>query len=294
MNQIINMIIEGFNSILEAPVETMLKNAIGQEQLDSIIKFLHLASTSAAGEPDYASFYSIINGIFDIMKPLGFALIATYFVVHMIDSLSKDAVTLEGFIKSLISLVLIISVAANSAEIMNAVFTLGETMLDMAKAAGNVGVKNPSINDIIKQTANSLVQTYGVGSLLIAGAIYLVHQFVVIGIDVAAFSRLIDIGWRAACMPVGLANSFEGGVNSSGVRYFKAFVSAIVAGAVMYIVCLIGFTLCASILQTSQNALVGNYTMKGSMTLICESIAIEFATMGAAMSAPQKTKELFS
>ena len=59
MNQIINMIMEGFNSILEAPVETMLKNAIGQEQLDSIIKFLHLASTSAAGEPDYLSLIHI-------------------------------------------------------------------------------------------------------------------------------------------------------------------------------------------------------------------------------------------
>lgn len=47
----------------------------------------------------------------------------------MIEVVSKDALTLDSFIKGLIGLVLVISVAANAAEIMNAIFNLGEKLL---------------------------------------------------------------------------------------------------------------------------------------------------------------------
>lgn len=124
--------------------------------------------------------------------------------------------------------------------------------------------------------------------------ISIVHQIVIIGIDVAAFSRIIDIGWRAACMPIGIANSFEGGVNSSGAKFFKGFVASVISGVVMVIICAIGFSLSAALLSSQAASLATKFVHKGAMTLIAEVIAVEFATMGAAIAAPTKTKELFN
>lgn len=139
-----------------------------------------------------------------------------------------------------------------------------------------------------------MVTTYGAGSIAIALVIWLVHQIVIIGIDVAAFSRIIDISWRAACMPIGIANSFEGGVNSSGAKFFKGFVASVISGVVMVIICAIGFSLSAALLSSQAASLATKFVHKGAMTLIAEVIAVEFATMGAAIAAPTKTKELFN
>lgn len=293
MSQLIDKIIQGFNSILEAPVRKLLENAIGEQQLKSVLKFLQLSASGGAGNPNYTKVFEMINLIFSVLKPIGFALIATFFIIHMIEVVSKDALTLDGFIKALISLVLIISVAANAAEIMNAVFNLGEKMLMLVYKGITTPTESTDLNSIIKDTASSLVTTYGAGAIAIALVIWLFHQIVIIGIDVAAFSRIIDIGWRAACMPIGVANSFEGGVNSSGAKFFKGFVASVVSGVVMIIICAIGFSLSAALLSVQAASLATKLTQSGAMTLIAEVIAVEFATMGAAIAAPTKTKELF-
>ena len=294
MSQLIDKIVQAFNSILEYPVKKLLENAIGEQQLKSVLKFLQLSASGGSGNPNYAKVFEMINLIFSVLKPIGFALVATFFIIHMIEVVSKDALTLDSFIKGLIGLVLVISVAANAAEIMNAIFNLGEKLLMLVYNSITSPKNGTNLNSVIKNTASSMVTTYGAGSIAIALVIWFGHQIVIIGIDVAAFSRIIDIGWRAACMPIGIANSFEGGVNSSGAKFFKGFVASVISGVVMVIICAIGFSLSAALLSSQAASLATKFVHKGAMTLIAEVIAVEFATMGAAIAAPTKTKELFN
>ena len=295
MNTLIEKITEAFLKIFSAPVKMMLEPVFGESQLESIVKFLKLAGGKQSGDFQTEQFFKMINTVFDLLKPIGFALITTFFIIHMIDVISKDALTLDAFIKSLIALIIVISLAANSGEIMSAIFNIGEvsitTIFDgitSGKQGGN-GVTSENISD----AAEMLTANYGLGALVMAILLWLFHQIVVIGIDVAAFSRIIDIGWRAACMPIGIANSFEGGTNSSGMRYMKSFFAAVFSGALMLIICAVGFSLATSLLST-QLSFFDNITNKGFWTLLVEVIAVQLATMGAAISAPAKAKELFS
>lgn len=296
MDSIIQKISEAFLKILSAPVKGLLKPCFGSSQLESIIKFLKFAGTGQSRDFDASQYFDMMNTIFDLLKPVGFALITTFFIIHMIDAVSKDTITLDNFVKSLIGLVIVISLAANSGQIMTAIFNIGESSIDSVYS----GITQPDgssdksiVDQHIDEAAETLTINYGAAAIFLALILWLMHQIVIIGIDVAAFSRIIDIGWRAACMPIGLSNSFEGGVNSSGIRYLKGFIAAVFSGALMLIICAIGFSLATSLLNT-QLGLVDFVTGGNFWTVMIETAAVQLATMGAAIAAPAKAKELFS
>lgn len=49
MSQLIDKIVQAFNSILEYPVKKLLENAIGEQQLKSVLKFLQLSASGGSG-----------------------------------------------------------------------------------------------------------------------------------------------------------------------------------------------------------------------------------------------------
>lgn len=78
MSQLIDKIVQAFNSILEYPVKKLLENAIGEQQLKSVLKFLQLSASGGSGNPNYVKVFEMINLIFSVLKPIGFALVATF------------------------------------------------------------------------------------------------------------------------------------------------------------------------------------------------------------------------
>jgi hypothetical protein len=278
-----------FESTFAHWADGLYESAFGESQLDSVEAMLHLASTSAFDDNQY---YGLITSVFGGVRVFGYAIITTFFLLYIIDLATKESLTVETFVKGLIQLVVVLTIAANMEEIINALLSLGEAILNTVinNVKSSSMYSSGGTGDGDNTTGAAIVQGMldsgnGAMQILIGGiAIWICHQIVVIGTYIAGFSRLLDIGWRAALAPVGIANCFEGGANSKGVQYLKALFAAIIAGALMYVIAAIGFSIAEGILVAEG----------GKYTKIFEAIAVQFATVGACIGAPNKAKELIS
>ena len=67
----------------------------------------------------------------------------------------------------------------------------------------------------------------GASILIQSVLIWLIHQIAIIAIDFAAISRLLELGWRIALAPIGVANCFEGGASSPAIKYLKGILAGI-------------------------------------------------------------------
>ena len=63
MSQLIDKIVQAFNSILEYPVKKLLENAIGEQQLKSVLKFLQLSASGGSGSCRCKNYE--LSGIFE-------------------------------------------------------------------------------------------------------------------------------------------------------------------------------------------------------------------------------------
>ena len=216
----------------------------------------------------------------NVIKPFGFALIATFFIIHMIDAASKDQLTIDTIIKAMIQLTAVVAIAGNIDMIINTMLSIGESIVasldDLYKSPNST---MPTAEDIIEQAKDS-----GEGAIsffAMAVVCWLVHQIAIIAIDVAAISRAIEVGWRCAFAPIGIANSFDGGANSAGVRYLKSLGAAILCGGVLWAIMAIGFAISAGFLTSTDD--IGKLFV---------AVAATFATAGAAIAASSKVKEI--
>lgn len=121
----------------------------------------------------------------------------------------------------------------------------------------------------------------GFGALIESAIAWIFHQIAIIGIDFAAFSRGIELGWRIAFAPVFASNTFEGGLNSPGIRYLKTLLGVAISGAAIWAVAKIGFSLAGDIIASNASA------------NMWASIACMLATAGAAIGIGNKVSSLF-
>lgn len=145
---------------------------------------------------------------------------------------------------------------------------------------------------IAKATTNSIGETLAkewredsstiyIQALIESAIIWLLHQVAIIGIDFAAFTRGIELGWRIAFAPIFAANTFEGGMNSPGIRYLKTLLGVIISGAAIWAVAKIGFSMSADILKADTSA------------NMWASVGCLLATAGAAIGVGNKVSSLF-
>ena len=98
---------------------------------------------------------------------------------------------------------------------------------------------------------------------------------------------MIELAWRIIFAPIGIANNFEGGANSAGIRYLKSIAGLALAGAAVFVVCAAGFAISATMLSSENAANGDNTTLLGAMAAL-------LATAGAAIGISGKIKDVFN
>lgn len=265
------------NSIKNAAVG-LIDASIGDDQMDSFRRVLSL-SGSGDNAMSWDTFWTVVNKAVQIVKPFGFALITTYFLVYMFDAASKEQLTFESIVKVLIQLVIVIGVIANMEKIVNAILSFSESIF-VKVSANKSGDMTTSVD------AESVVDNMIAGGSVwsawpSAFFVWIIHQLAVIALDFAAIARMIELGWRIALMPIGVANCFEGGVSSPAIKYVKSLFAVALSGAVLYIIGLTGFSIVGSFLSEANNF---------AGLLLAQSALL--GTAGAAIMASNKVKDI--
>lgn len=256
----------------------LIDESIGDSQMDSFRRVLSL-SGSGDNAMSWGTFWTVINKAVQIVKPFGFALVTTYFLVYMFDAASKEQLTFESIVKVLIQLVIVIGVIANMEKIVNAILSFSESIF-VKVSANKSGDTTTSLD--AESVVDGMMSGGGAFSAMMSGFfVWAVHQLAVMALDFAAITRMIELGWRIALMPVGVANCFEGGVSSPAIKYVKSLFAVALSGAVLYVIGLTGFSIVGSFLSEANN-----------FTGLLLSQAALLGTAGAAIMASNKVKDI--
>lgn len=230
----------------------LIDNSLGGDQLESVLKVVGF--TQGITGINFSLFWDVINKGLSFVTPFGYALITTYFLMYLFDAASKDQVTVDSVIKVLIQLVMVVAVMGNLALIINAFLSIAESLLasvsGFSDPTASISVSGTTIVNQWRSTGEDTALTILIQSL----GIWLIHQIAIIAIDFAGIARLLEVGWRIVFAPVGVANCFEGGANSAGVKYLKSLLGACLSGVAIYIVAAAGFAITASFLTSPTGA----------------------------------------
>ena len=261
-------------------VDNILEAALGDTSLDTIKTALFLGNSSGAV---YKDFWPAINSALNVIKPVGYGLITTFFILFLFDMAGKDQLTFDSLVKLGIQLIIVVAIAGNLNTIINAFLSLGDSLLNKISNVSGLGGGNGVSDGVTKSIVDDwAANTHGTAifALIQAILLWVLHEIAVIGCYFAAISRALDIGWRIAFAPIGVANSFEGGSNSAGVKYLKSLAASILSGVLIYVVIALGFKISGGFLRAHMDGRV------------LASMAAMLATAGAAIGVSAKAKEI--
>lgn len=256
--------------------ETM-EDCLGLNGFDAVQKFMYLSE-------GYSDYWAIIDKIYAFMKAIGFALIITFFLKSLLQEATKDNLTIEQLIKSMIGLIFSVTVISNIPAIANAFMSISDTIAAFILAdqttADLSSMKNGKMQTLISQATEDWAASTGVFKGTAMALIFMIlHQIAIIGLDFAIITRALDLGWKVVIAPIACADMFDG-MNSPGIRHLKSlFGSALVVALIAIL--------------TS----VGSYLICGFMTAdgdgkLWMAMATQLALAGAAIGANNKAKEI--
>lgn len=233
---------------------------------------------------DMSTYWDIINKTVSVAgKPFGVALLTTFFLMYVFDAAAKEQITVDTVIKMMIQLIVAIAILSNFDAVINSILSIGESIFGLLRQQLSASQKmtpthtGEEIMTTLENDGNTTESLYF--QILICWLVYHIGK---IAMFFAAVARLIELGWRIAFAPIGLANCFEGGTNSPAIRYLKSLFAVAISGAVLFLIFQIG-TMVSQILFVQISG-AGMWA----------GVAALLATAGAAISASNKVKEIIS
>ncbi len=265
------------NNSIAHRADNLLDAVYGQDMLSSITNLLSLQNFGAF---DLQVLWTFVDEAFFAMSTFGIAMVATYFLMYMFDAAAKEQITVDSLIKTLIQLTIVTAVIGNLKQIVNALLALGDNIY----TAVRIETSSPGQFMTGKEIVDRWLATGTAGFTIFLQSFFLwiVSRIAIIAVNFAAISRFLELGWRIAFAPIGVANCFEGGISSPAIKYLKGILAIATSGAAIFVVALVGFTLSASLLTDP---------LQGSLIA---AMAAMLATAGAAIGISGKIKEAFT
>ena len=301
------------DGIFNPVFDDMLTSITDVSKFDGAINILSVSQFSEAFNVSEQLVKSFSTGVQGITTAIGVALTVTYFIISLMSLASRDNTTLEHYIKEFVKLVIAVTVVAESWPIMLNLLQIGNSAVNATKTISVSGDTAIIQKVIIGMKIGA--QYSGLAGVMSSFLPWIISQIAVLACYVAVFMRAVDLAWRAALFPIGVANMFDGGPNSPGLKYAKSFLGAVLAGCVIVICVKIlpslltvgfrtgagywpdtshytpGYDLLTQVANDGPNGLyVKNNITWGMITMV----AVEIGVVGAMFGASSKIKEVFS
>lgn len=276
---------DSFSSWVLSMAAGLIDHSIGIDQINDVATVVTLGGHH--GGRNYDAFWSVVNTFLDIVKPFGLALMTTYFLMFLFDAAAKDNITVDGLIKVFIQLIIVVALIGNFDSIINAILSASETLLSnaidsMTDPSGTSTLTGEDIVNAWNDNDGDICVTILFQSLLF----WVIHQIAIVAIYFAVFQRMMDLGWRIIFGPIGIANNFEGGANSAGIRYLKGIAASALGGVAIFAVACAGFSVSA--------AMLSEVTAESSQTTLLGAQAAFLATAGACIGINTKIRDVVS
>lgn len=223
------------------------RNDIGIHNADALFDF---SISSEDGKVSLsASIWNVGKAIYNTVLPIGSILVILYCILNIIEGTTHDNLNPEQLIKIFIKLFLGIFLLSRGFDLLEGGINFSNSLLNLINGdKGFAGADNRAVYEMCKKAGTLNV----LGLLLNSLMPYIISLGCSVVIYFMIYSRFIDITIRAAFAPIGMADIFQNGLNSNGIKYFKKFLAALLQGAVMAAI-LIGGNILSSALVISES-----------------------------------------
>lgn len=172
----------------------------------------------------------IMEEIYGVIKLVGAALLVTYFLLELMDKVSKEQFDAEIFIKMYLKFIIAkMIILDNGIDILNAMIDIGT---GLQVTVGNIDVGIDARYEIAYVIQNQDMMMDVVIGIL--GCIpFLIKKLMDLVIHAMCYGVLIDITIRGAFAPIGCVSMVQDGFSGNGMRYLKKFLGACMQGAVI-------------------------------------------------------------
>jgi hypothetical protein len=212
-------------------------------------------------------FYSVwgkVDGIYQVISTVGMLLLMMYWLLELLEKVQSDSFTLEHFVRASIKLIIGILLMSNGMDLFRGVLTVANGIFSNIQRAESLTATASASNEILNRIwedckyytdhmikgANEMI---GWGLRLILPSIAM--KLIKVVIYVVLYSRIIELFVRITFAPIGMANIYSGGLNSSGFKYIKKIAAVAFAGCVIFAI-LLAYTELSSLIN---NPPAGSY-----------------------------------
>lgn len=196
-----------------------------------------------AGGTNYKSVWNTVKTVYDAIKVTGILLLTLFWLTDLLDKVQSDSFTLEHFVRASIKLIVGFMLMNNGLTIVQGLVTFSNEIFskisDVSLAQGgsaNVTILNEIWEDCIYYTEHKFMGSFAmIGwylKLIIPSIMMLLIKIV---LYVILYSRIIELAARMVFAPIGMANIYNGGMNSSGIRYLKKIAAVALTGCVILV-----------------------------------------------------------
>ena len=222
----------------------MAKVAYGSDAYSDILNYLSFSAPNedASDKDNASSMWLMIEKIYSIVLPVGYALMLLYFLLDLLNKVTNDNFNLEHFFKSFLKLIIAVILLSNGLDLMKGLAEFAQAIAsavsglnkDGIKAAGTEEISNKLTEwaDICSTAHGSFARLGYKMSLMIP---YYIKQGMKIVIWVIAFSRIFELGVRCCFLPIACADVFGEGTKGSGFRYLKKMLATLLQSAVIVV-----------------------------------------------------------
>ncbi|MCI6998602.1 MAG: type IV secretion system protein [Eubacterium sp.] len=206
----------------------------------------------------------IISDAIGIFKGLAASLVILFFLVELLNEAQKDFVTFERLTVMLMRLLAVTIIVMNLELVVNGLEELSVTIFDAVKdLAGSTsnsfeifgenastGYRYSEVEDDLKDALGDAGIKQALMVILQLLIPWLISRLCYVVAYVIAVGRSIELIVRAIFSPIGVANLFEDGTRSSGIRYLKKFAACALQLGAIAVILYASSALCNTLIDT--------------------------------------------
>ena len=191
----------------------------------------------------------IIADAIAIFKGLGSALVILFFLIELLNETQRDMLTFERLIVMIIRLLAVTVIIMNLESIVigiealsSQIFSTVKTMATGASSSFSIFGQNASTGYQFDEIADNMRDALDAGlkdslSIILQLLLpWIISRLSFVCAYVVSVGRSLELIARAIFSPIGVAQLFEDGTRSSGMRYLKKFAACAMQLAVIAII----------------------------------------------------------
>lgn len=233
-----------------------------------------------------------MTALYNALKTIGIALLTTYFLLELMDKVTREQFDVETLIRMLIKFIIAKTlIMDNGIAILKAFLKIGNGM------AATLGSSAPpaGADAFLSQVAgfiqkNNMIIDIIIG--LLAVIPWLISKLVELVIQAACYGRLIDIVVRGGFAPIGCAGMVQEGFSGHGMRYLKKYFGSILQGAVIMGMLYVCGSINTSILSAMFSNMHGIGSIGAAMTMAVQTLVVGFTEIMCIIKSNQIANEI--